>query len=148
MIPLFNKDGNLPPGVHWATWAEFVERFGITPHRQRLIKGLKSAIDVLSKAGCQTIYIDGSFITKKEVPGDFDACWDTTGVGFDFLYESDPVLLTFDNKREAQKIKYLGELFPASWIADGVNTFLEFFQIDRNGNPKGIIAIDLSRWQP
>ncbi|NEN90738.1 MAG: hypothetical protein F6K48_18205 [Okeania sp. SIO3H1] len=149
MIKLFNKDGNLPPGVHWATWPEFVERFGITPHRQKLIKGLKSAIDVLSKAGCQTIYIDGSFVTTKEVPGDFDACWDTTGVDFDFLYESDPILLTFDNKRAAQKIKYLGELFLASRIADPAgNTFLEFFQIDRNGNPKGIIAIDLSRWQP
>ena len=109
MIPLFNKDGNLPPGVHWTTWPEFVERFGITPHRQRLIKGLKSAIEVLSKAGCQTIYIDGSFVTTKETPGDFDACWDATGVDIDFLYKSDPILFDFDFKRVAQKTKYQGE---------------------------------------
>jgi hypothetical protein len=47
MIPSFDNQGNLPPGVHWTTWSEFIQRFGITPHRKRLIQGLKSAIDVL-----------------------------------------------------------------------------------------------------
>ena len=146
MIPAFNSDGNLPPGVHWATWQEFAARFGTTPHRQQLLKGLKSALDSLSKAGCQTVYIDGSFVTKKENPNDFDACWDLTGVDPSLL---DPILLLFDNKRVAQKVKYKGELFPASCRADRVgNTYLDFFQIDRDGNPKGIVAIDLGGSQP
>jgi hypothetical protein len=146
MIPAFNSDGNLPPGVHWATWQEFVARFGTTPHRQQLLKGLKSALDSLSKAGCQTVYIDGSFVTKKENPNDFDGCWDLTGVDPKLL---DPILLLFDNKRVAQKVKYKGELFPASGTADRVgNTYLDFFQIDRDGNPKGIVAIDLGGSQP
>ena len=55
----------------------------------------------------------------------------------------DPVLLDFKNKRAAQKAKYGGELFPASISADGYRTYLEFFQIDRNGKEKGIVAIDL-----
>jgi hypothetical protein len=146
MIPAFNSDGNLPPGVHWATWQEFAARFGTTPHRQQLLKGLKSALDSLSKAGCQTVYIDGSFVTKKENPNDFDGCWDLTGVDPKLL---DPILLLFDNKRVAQKVKYKGELFPASCRADRVgNTYLDFFQIDRDGNPKGIVAIDLGGSQP
>jgi hypothetical protein len=141
MIPKFNSDGNLPPGVHWATWQEFADRFGTTPHRQRLLKELKSALDSLSKAGCQVVYIDGSFVTKKENPNDFDGCWDATGVDPNLL---DPILLNFDNKRAAQKAKYLGEFFPAQGLADDVGkTFLEFFQTDRNGNLKGIVAIDL-----
>lgn len=141
MIPEFNPDGNLLPGVHWATWQEFMERFGTTPRRQQLLKGLKSAIDSLSKAGCQVIYIDGSFVTEKENPNDFDGCWDIKGVDPELL---DPILLNFDNKREKQKAKYQGELFPTSWIADGAGkTYLDFFQIDRNGNPKGIVAINL-----
>jgi hypothetical protein len=145
MIPAFNPDGNLPPGVHWATWQEFVERFGTTPHRRQLLKGLKSAIDSLSKARCRIVYIDGSFVTQKEHPNDFDGCWETTGVDPDLL---DPILLTFDNKRAAQKAKYLGEFFPAEAQADSVGrTFLEFFQNDRNGNPKGIVAIDLGESQ-
>ncbi|BAT56601.1 hypothetical protein NOS3756_56130 (plasmid) [Nostoc sp. NIES-3756] len=145
MIPEFNPDGNLPPGVHWATWQEFMERFGITPRRQELLKGLKSAIDSLLKAGCQTIYIDGSFVTKKESPNDFDGCWDIKGVDVELL---DPILLDLSSKREKQKAKYRGELFPTSFIADAEGkTYLDFFQIDRNGNPKGIVAIDLGGLQ-
>ena len=57
----------------------------------------------------------------------------------------DPVLLTFDEGRAAQKAKYMGELFPASIIANaGGLSFLDFFQTDKEtGNAKGIIAIDL-----
>ena len=96
----------------------------------------------LKDAGCRTVYVDGSFVTAKEVPNDFDACWEEAGVNPFIL---DPALLTFDPGRITQKAKYLGELFPASAIAntDGFS-FLEFFQTDREtGRRKGIIAIDL-----
>lgn len=146
MIPPFNSDGNLPPGVHWATWQDFANRFGTTPHRQQLLKRLKSALDSLSKAGCRTVYIDGSFVTEKENPNDFDGCWDVTGVD---PYLLDPILLNFDNKRAAQKAKYWGEFFLAQDSADDAGrTFLEFFQTDRNGNLKGIVGIDLRGAQP
>lgn len=60
------------------------------------------------------------------------------------IQEVDSVLLDFKNKRAAQKTKYGGELFPASSIADfSGKIFLEFFREDRDGNPKGIVAIDL-----
>ena len=56
----------------------------------------------------------------------------------------DPVLLTFDPGRAAQKARCLGELFPASIIADTDGlSFLEFFQTDKDaGRSKGIIGID------
>jgi hypothetical protein len=145
-IPPFNSDGNLPPGVHWATWQDFATRFGTTRHRKQLLKGLKSALDSLSKAGCQVVYIDGSFVTEKENPNDFDGCWDLTGVD---PYLLDPILLNFENKRAAQKAKYWGELFLAQDLADDARrTYLDFFQTDRNGNLKGIVAIDLGGAQP
>ena len=96
----------------------------------------------LKNAGCQTTYVNGSFVTSKEVPGDFDACWEEAGVDPAVL---DPVLLTFENGRAAQKAKYQGELFPVSAfaIADGF-LFLEFFQTDKEtGSRKGIVALDL-----
>jgi hypothetical protein len=144
MIPPFDSTGNLPPGVYWATWPELVDRFGETPYRQRLLAGLKAALDALRAAGCQTVYIDGSFVTAKEVPNDFDGCWDIDGVDPTLL---DPILLTFDHGRAAQKAKYLGEFFPAQLSEGGSGTtFLEFFQIDKeSGNPKGIIAVELRR---
>lgn len=33
MIPDFDENGNLPPGVHWAEWNEFQDRFGYNWHR-------------------------------------------------------------------------------------------------------------------
>ena len=96
----------------------------------------------LKSAGCLTVYVNGSFVTSKAVPNDFDACWEAVGVDPTIL---DPVLLTFDPGRVTQKAKYFGELFPASAFADGEGfSFLEFFQTDKDtGRPKGIIAIDL-----
>lgn len=60
------------------------------------------------------------------------------------LLKLDSVLLDFSKKRAKQKAKYGGELFLASTIADSQGqTFLEFFQKARNGNPKGIVEISL-----
>jgi hypothetical protein len=149
MVPLFDADGKLPPGIHFCTWEEFVTRFGTTQHRLNLIAGLKIAMVQLRSAGCQTVYVDGSFVTHKLVPGDFDACWEANGVDIKQLQATAPALLKFDSKRAAQKAAYGGEFFPAGWPADGAGTlFLEFFQMDRDGNPKGIIAINLVGWQP
>jgi hypothetical protein len=145
MIPEFDINGNLPPGIHQVTWEEFTKRFGRTQHRCKLLSGLKRALDSLKAAGCQTVYVDGSFVTEKKVPGDFDACWDINGVNPDLL---DPVLLTFANRRAAQKAKYSGELFPMQATAENITgrTFLEFFQIDKKtGEQKGIIQLDLRR---
>jgi hypothetical protein len=143
-IPPFDSTGNLPPRVHWTTWHELVDRFGETRHRQQLLAGLQAALEALRTAGCRTVYIDGSFVTTKRIPNDFDGCWDLDGVDPALL---DPILLTFDHGRAAQKAKYLGELFPAQFSEGGSgSTFLEFFQIDKeSGNPKGIIAVELWR---
>ncbi len=104
--------------------------------------GLRAALENLKHAGCRIIYINGSFVTSKDLPNDYDACREETDVDPEAL---DPVLLTFDPGRAMQKAKYMGELFPASIIADtGGLSFLEFFQTDKDtGRPKGIIAIDL-----
>ena len=89
MIPPFDRaTRNLPPGVHEAAWNELVARYGYTPHRLALLAGLKAALDALRTAGCRRVYIDGSFVTAKEAPADFDACWEVDGVD---LARLDPV---------------------------------------------------------
>lgn len=147
MIPDFEDSGNLPPGVHFASWQEFSNRFGKTAHRRKLLKGLSAALEVLKIVGCRTVYIDGSFVTSKQAPNDYDACWDTENVNIDLLYSAEPLLFNFSHGRMAQKTKYQGELFPATTQESSVRkTFLEFFQIDKEtGEPKGIVALDLRR---
>ena len=142
VIPDFQVNGPLPPRVHWASWDKIESRFEGTHWRQRLLTGLRAALEKLRNAGCRTAYIDGSFVTDKEVPRDYDACWEVDGVDPALL---DPVLLTFDRGRATQKARYMGEMFMASHDATPAGrSFFEFFQIHKNtGEPKGITAIDL-----
>jgi hypothetical protein len=142
MIPPFDKSGSLPPGIHKADWNELETRFSNSARRVELLAGLRLALRALRDAGCGTAYIDGSFVTAKEEPGDFDACWDAVGVDASLL---DPVLLDFSEGRRGQKERFGGELFPSIASAEPAGTrFLDFFQRDREtGKPKGIVAIDL-----
>ena len=142
MIPDFDITGNLPPGVHWASWAQFAAVFAFTAHREILIQGLKRALKNLHTAGCSLAYIDGSFVTSKSYPRDFDVCWDTEGVDPSKL---NPIFLDFENGRRRQKAEFGGELFPSK-ISESKSgqLFIDFFQVDKNsGKPKGIVAINL-----
>jgi hypothetical protein len=145
VIPPFDSLGNLPPGIHSANWNEVQTRFGTDPHRLELLNGLRRALLSLARVGCSTAYLDGSFVTSKTAPDDFDGCWDMTNVDISRLQLEEPILLDFSNRRAAQKVKFGGELFPAQGKADPVGAqFLDFFQRDKStGDPKGIIAIDL-----
>ena len=112
----------------------------MTEKRKGLLVGLKAALEALQKAGCEIVYLNGSFVTSKENPDDFDGCWDVDSVSLDLL---DPVLMNFSKKQAAQKKKYGGELFPNLPETSG-QVFLDLFQTDKStGDPKGIIAIDL-----
>lgn len=127
------------------TGDEIARRFGYNATRRRLLEGMRSALENLKTAGCATVYIDGSFVTAKELPNDYDACWEENGVDAQAL---DPVLLIFDAGRATQKAKYLGELFPAA-IAAGPEglSFFQFFQRDKEtGRRKGIVAVSLGEW--
>ena len=142
MLPNFDRSGNLPPGIHFAGWDEFVSRFSGTTQRRRLLTGLRQALVCLASAGCGLVYIDGSFVTRKAIPGDFDACWSIEEVDGDML---DPIFLDFSDGRATQKVHFGGELFPAE-LPEGESgkVFLDFFQTDREtGKKKGIVAIAL-----
>ena len=145
MIPEFISIGGvwnvLPPGIHDATLLELEQRFSTNEKRKDIFDGFKRGVEALKIAGCKTVFLDGSFVSDKLYPGDFDACWDPTCIDINKL---DPVLLDFSNRRQKQKQKYHGEFFPSSALADGSRTFVEYFQKDKDtGHAKGIIRIQL-----
>ena len=133
----------LPPGLHTADLVEIESAFATNAWRRELFDGLVDASLRLLAAGCATIFLDGSFVTAKPKPGDYDACWDLTGV---VRAQLDPVFLDFGNGRAAQKAAFKGEFFPAQLIsADIGKPFVEFFQVDRfTGKRKGILSISLA----
>lgn len=130
----------LPPGVHNAPLEEVERHFASSEHRKRIFAGFKEGVMALRKAGCRKVFLDGSFVTKKPIPGDFDACWDCTGVDNSKL---DHVFFDFEDGRKKQKERFRGEFFPVHALADGTHPFLDFFQVDKDTqNAKGIICIE------
>jgi hypothetical protein len=132
----------LPPGVHPATLPEVASTFATNAKRRSLYEGLLLAAIALRVAGCGKLYLDGSYVTAKTVPDDYDGCWDPAGMNPAKL---DPVFLDFTNKRQAMKNKFGGEFFPASAPNTPTQTFFDFFQIEKfTGQPKGILLIVLT----
>lgn len=133
----------LPAGIHHASLPAVSDRFGSNFHRRHLFGGLVRASRNLAQAGCRRLFLDGSFVTAKPWPGDYDACWDPCGVD---RQRMDPVFSNLAQRRAAQKAKYHGEFFPSSTRADqSGRNFVAFFQIEKfSGLRKGIILIDLT----
>jgi len=142
MLPPFTEGGVLPPGQHVATWEEVSARFGSTRRRRRLLDGLLRATTSLRAGGAIWVWLDGSFVTAKPDPEDFDGVWDPSMVDLDKV---DPLLIDPDdmqNGRLKQKAKYGGELLAGIEGGSGL-PFQQFFQQGPDGEVKGIVRLDL-----
>jgi hypothetical protein len=85
--------------------------------------------------------------TTKLLSKYYDACWDVVGVKVEKL---DEVLLSFtDEGKHAMREKYRGDIRPDSCSpAEKDCTYLEFFQMGRDGEPKGIVKLLLAEFKP
>lgn len=142
MIEFDSRSGYLPEGVHGMTLADVERYFAWNARRRFLFSGLSRAIKVLQSAGCRSVILDGSFVTAKEEPGDWDAAFDPVGV---IPGRLDPILLKHYDGRRAMRAKYLGDIFPWTALASSAtgSIYRQFFQKDRDGIPKGVIEIKL-----
>jgi hypothetical protein len=140
--PFDHSTGYLPIGVHPWEWSDFVAAFVWNRRRRLLSGGLYRALNNLRHAGCRAAIVDGSFVTSKDQPSDYDAAFDPVGVNGSLV---DPVLLRHDDGRKSMKAKYFGEIFPWGAIACAKTGMIyhDFFQKDRSGQPKGVILLNL-----
>ena len=148
-IPNLTVDGELPPGVHVATLKELESEFGLLSHKRiTLMAGLKKAVTNFKSAGVSSIYVDGSFTTKKLDPNDIDGCWSASG-NID-LSKLDKIFwdvrTSGDRRSNLAKMKATYGL--DFYIAEGTETgsgfkFPDFFQHTKNGKKKGILKINL-----
>ena len=142
-VPPFDPaTGLLPPGEHPADWSEIRERLGWNVRRRRLLDGLRECLEVLGAAGCTSVWLNGSFVTAKDEPEDFDAVWSAAGVDRAVLEDELPALLDLSDHRVAQKRRFGGEFFPNIVEGGSGKQFSAFFQADRDGTAKGIVVID------
>lgn len=149
-IPELNSRGELPEGIHTASVTEIEIAFGkSTERRQKLMFGLKLALQNLKSAGVNKVFVDGSFTSQKEEPHDIDGCWSAEGeINLSVL---DPIFWDFETsedftiaRNQAQE-KYGVDFFIAEWLeGNSEKPFPEFFQVNRNGDRKGILKIELN----
>jgi hypothetical protein len=143
MIPEFDERGNLPPGIHHATWTEIVTRYATQRSPSRASR----------RATRRAAVVEGRRLSHRLPRRQLRHLRDTArrlrcllGVsGSADLDRLDLELRDFSDRRAAQKARYGGELFPAEWPAqaDGT-TYLDYFQRDHKGRGKGVVAIDLT----
>jgi len=124
-------------------WGPFVMRFGWNTRRRFLIGGMHRALLNLRAAGCATAIVDGSFVSVKEEPGDYDLAFDPVGVNGGLV---DPVLRRHDDQRKAMKAKYFGDVFPWGGVACSATRqiYRDFFQRDRSGVAKGVVLLNVT----
>ncbi len=133
-------NGELPPGEHQASLDEVETVYGSSTDRRKLLmRGLRDAASNFELSNVRALWINGSFVTDKEEPNDVDGCWEyTPSVDVTKL---DPVFL---GPREEMKNKYGLDFFIANIIEAGSGLpFPKFFQVNRDGDPKGIIVVKL-----
>jgi hypothetical protein len=148
MIPSVGIGGYLPTGIHQADWTEFESRYETTPRRHTLLRGLQAALTELCLAGCARVYVGGSFLTTKPDPNDIDCCFDYAhDLDWPRLAAAD--LLSTANDCAAQRARYGCEFHFANMVIamfgpiQTTITFLEFYQRNADGDPVGILALDL-----
>lgn len=96
-----------------------------------MLDGVMRVARDLGQARCQRVWLDGSFVTTKEFPADFDLCYDLATTEIDEL----PAVLL--DPASAKRV-YGGDIFPTHPAL----SFISFFQRDRDGHLKGIIQFD------
>ncbi len=141
-IPEFRADGYLPEGLHLASDAEVLFRFGASNRqRRRLALRLRRWIELAREVGALRLLVDGSFVTNKARPNDVDAVVllsdnfaEQVEQGIDAAVELEDMLLS----RRPE------EIFAAEDVADW-DDWVEFFSRTReaDGRRKGLVEIKL-----
>jgi len=140
MIPNFNKHGLLPKGIHKATIEEIKHKFGSSSaKRKELFIGFQKLIQLLynQKRSIKSFLLDGSFVTNKESPGDYDCI---LVVKRDFNFDSP----------EAKKLLNAKELFYAhnfTCMEEDLDQYYRLFDLFSHEKyterPKGLVEVIL-----
>ncbi|MBM3954405.1 MAG: hypothetical protein FJ309_07305 [Planctomycetes bacterium] len=141
-LPALTANGDLPPGVHAATLAEILARFGSgTPERVATGRRLAAIHRLaLSTEKVRRFVVFGSFVTNKPAPDDVDL----------FLVMEDDFAVAgvageatavFDHTLAAEH--FGASIFWVRALAalGGEQAAVEYWQVTRGGGQRGIVEI-------
>lgn len=141
-LPCFNEVGELPAGVHCATLAEVIERFGTGMAERVAVADRLTRVYKLASATGQLarFVVFGSFVTAKPAPRDVDVV----------LLMEDTFELASVSGESSLLYRHLDaeSHFGASvfWMRrssalGGEQAMIEYWQVRREGDLRGIIEI-------
>jgi uncharacterized protein DUF6932 len=141
-LPAFTQTGDLPPGIHRATLAEVLARFGTQTPRRRVVGTRLERIYQVAVANGQVarFIVFGSFITAKPEPNDVDVFLLMVDA-FEVGSVSGEARLLFDH---AAAQAHLGaSVFWLRRLAalGGDEAAVEYWGIKRDGGVRGIVEI-------
>lgn len=134
MLPEFDDNGNLPPGIHRCSLEEIIAKFGQgSPEREIETRELVKFIEWARQLKIKRVLVDGSYSTIKVEPVDVDIV----------------ILAGEDYPEKAGSIKTLVGQWPFLHVvvaedeADLRQWTDKDFGTDRSGNSRGILEVIL-----
>ncbi len=144
MIPPFDDAGDLPPGLHTATWAEFRARFCRfvqSDRRLQLCQRLEQLVSDARASGIVTrVLVGGSMVRAIAEPNDFD-CIVVLHAATQYNTLR-PDQLKIADARNARG-EYMGDIFVAREGQSTLSLYIDFFSHDRNGKIVGMIEVTI-----
>lgn len=131
MIPLFDDNGVLPPGIHPTSLLEIEAIFGRKSEVRRVqMESVRWMVELAYRAGASRIVLNGSFATDIMEPNDVDCV----------------LLFTPGGRRDRSALDELRTGIPFLSIAivdqAGFDELVDvFFARDRDGTPKGMLEV-------
>lgn len=141
-LPAFNEEGDLPPGVHRATLAEILERFGQgSVQRCAVADRLNRVYQLVTSTGqLARFVVFGSFVTAKDDPNDVDIILlmeDT----FDLASVTGEAALLFQHMEADAHFGASVFWTRRAGAIGGEQAMIEYWQIRREGGRRGIVEI-------
>jgi hypothetical protein len=134
----FNSQGFLHETI-LLSYEEFKHHFGTNQRRINQINNALKFFRLFHSCGCQTVFVDGSFVSKKENPEDIDLCFDLTDM------DVEKIRKVFPQFFEPNEIGKIHREFQCHILHFDKNftVYFDFLHEDRNGNPKGLVRLDI-----
>lgn len=145
MLPEFDIDGDLPPGIHQATLDELEQllgRFLVSDRRINVFAIFKQLMVMARSSGIvDRIVVGGSFVTAKPEPNDIDVVIILSmDVDFETITASQ---YTVTDRRAVRRV-LKSEALDIITVRDGttrMDLVLEFFQSTRDNKQVGVVEV-------
>lgn len=147
MLPEFDIDGDLPPGIHHATFDELERRFSrfvVSDRRINLFARFKQLVAMARRSGIvERLVLGGSFVTSKPDPNDIDIVIVlSSDLDLDALTPSQYAVTDRSALRRVLKTGALDVTTVRSGTTQ-MDLVLEFFQSKRDNKQVGVVEVKL-----